>query len=238
MVIDSATNEMRFYGDRGDGTIEEMASVGIASSYGDTTSGSFGSSNGLGTGVIGRTGSNAGVSGVSSGLGVGTAGTSSSGNGGKFDGNPTSGNLLLLNANGSTFPTNKATNQLTQVGGRLYYADGSNWLPLTQPYFESSELTMTNNALTTANHGLGFVPKRVECFIRCKTAELNWSVGDEINIANSECTTGSGLRFDCVYADATVVGISFASTTIPDKTSPAARNAPTNANWKFVLRAL
>lgn len=35
MIIDQATNEMRFYGDRGDGTIMELASVGITTAGSD-----------------------------------------------------------------------------------------------------------------------------------------------------------------------------------------------------------
>ena len=43
MTISSAVNEMRFYGDRGDGTIEELASIGIKTSGSDQVIGSFGS---------------------------------------------------------------------------------------------------------------------------------------------------------------------------------------------------
>lgn len=83
MVIDANTNEMRFFGDRGDSTIEELASIGITSYGGDTVVGFFGSQNsgstrlGLvgvgyaGGGVLGGSNSNDGVQGVSvSGAGV------------------------------------------------------------------------------------------------------------------------------------------------------------------------
>ncbi len=244
MVIDAATNEMRFYGDRGDGTIEEMASVGIASSYGDTTSGSFGSSNGIGSGVIGRTSGGAGVNGIASGIGAGAAGTSINGNGGKFDGNATAGNLLLLDANGSTFPTSKAAKQLASVGGRLYYSDGTHWYPLTMPYFESSEQTITASSTITISHGLtdgagnNRAPSFVFCLMRCKTATLGWSVGDEVLVGMSgNSTQVEGLA---VYGNATSVGIRINASTFyltrRDGSSPDPASI-TPSEWKLVFRA-
>jgi hypothetical protein len=67
MVIDRATNEMRFFGDRGDGTVEELAAVGITSSGGDNIIAQFGSQNsGNGrVGVRGMSYSSYGVQGFS-----------------------------------------------------------------------------------------------------------------------------------------------------------------------------
>jgi hypothetical protein len=43
-IVSSLDNETHFYGDRGDGTVEELASIGIKSDGGDTIIGKFGSS--------------------------------------------------------------------------------------------------------------------------------------------------------------------------------------------------
>ena len=43
MIIDSPTNEMRFYGDRGDGTVEEVANIGLSQIGSDMFAGHFGS---------------------------------------------------------------------------------------------------------------------------------------------------------------------------------------------------
>jgi len=67
MTISSAVNEMRFYGDRGDGTIEELAAIGVTASGGDQVIGFFGSGN-SGTSrvaVLGKSYSSVGVAGTS-----------------------------------------------------------------------------------------------------------------------------------------------------------------------------
>jgi hypothetical protein len=83
MYISDAVNEMRFFGDRGDGTVEELASIGIVplsgsdyfiAKFGGTTSTRYASLAGYsnsGIGVLGSSGSNYGVKGYSnSGYGV------------------------------------------------------------------------------------------------------------------------------------------------------------------------
>jgi hypothetical protein len=68
MTISSAVNEMRFYGDRGDGTIEELAAIGINTSGADTVIGFFGSGNSGNSrvGLLGKSYSSVGVAGTSS----------------------------------------------------------------------------------------------------------------------------------------------------------------------------
>jgi hypothetical protein len=59
---------MRFYGDRGDGTIEELAAIGINTSGADTVIGFFGSGNSGNSrvGLLGKSYSSVGVAGTSS----------------------------------------------------------------------------------------------------------------------------------------------------------------------------
>lgn len=73
MVIDDATNEMRFYGNRGDGVIEELSSIGISQISDDFYVGVFGSLSATTSrrGVRGQSGASNGTEGVSlSGKGV------------------------------------------------------------------------------------------------------------------------------------------------------------------------
>ncbi len=65
--IDKDTNEMRFFGDRGDGTIEELACIGVTAAGSDHIVGAFGSTNnGSNTiGVYGKSKGNFGVIGLS-----------------------------------------------------------------------------------------------------------------------------------------------------------------------------
>lgn len=241
MVIDGPTNEMLFYGDRGDGTIEILAAVGVSGFGSQFAAGTFGSIASTGTmaGVVGYAGNNPGVMGQSD-TGSGVTGLSNSEVGGAFNGNATRGNLQLLNCNGSTFPTNKGAGQLAQVGGRLFYADGANWLPLTHPYFESSEQTLTASTDAAAAHGLGRVPKLAQLIIRCKTAEFGYAVNDEVSIANLGDNVATA-RGPILYVNSTNVGFVVANSAIGflrrDAGNVGIFAAITLANWKAVLRA-
>ena len=76
MYISDAANEIRFFGDRGDGTIEVVASIGNATAAGlFPTFGWFGSANAISVGLVGQSKSNAGIIGVSTDL-YGIQGTS------------------------------------------------------------------------------------------------------------------------------------------------------------------
>ena len=52
--------------------------------------------------------------------------------------------------------------------------------PVLTKSFESGEIAISNGTTGTVAHGLGVVPKSVRSVIRCKSAELGYSVGDEI----------------------------------------------------------
>lgn len=65
ILINDETNEMRFYGDRGGGTIEELASIGIKADGADYFIADFGSANSSRVGVRGSSNSGIGVFGVS-----------------------------------------------------------------------------------------------------------------------------------------------------------------------------
>jgi hypothetical protein len=87
---ESGSNEARFYGDRGDGAIELLASIGITTAFSDSYIGYFGSANSTRVGVtghanntagvIGRSASSLGVQGVTS-SGIGVLGEATTGSG-------------------------------------------------------------------------------------------------------------------------------------------------------------
>ena len=150
MVIDAKTNEMRYYGDRGDGQFAELGAIGVTP---DGTVASFGSGAsslcGLVAvgGAIGGYAAAYGVHGIatqgigvvgSSGLyGAGVYGFSTEGPGGRFAGNARKGNLELVTLAGR--PTNRDATQIVAIyttGGttdartatsRLFYSDGTDW---------------------------------------------------------------------------------------------------------------
>ena len=86
MVIENSINEMRFRGNRGDGTYEELASIGITTVGSDTVIGNFGSSSSGMTriAVRGESYGAAGVAGVSY-SNDGISGGSTNGAGGRFN---------------------------------------------------------------------------------------------------------------------------------------------------------
>lgn len=109
--------------------------------------------------------------------------------------------------------------------GALLYSNG----------FESSNQTVTPNSTLSVAHGLGVVPKVFHVVLKCTTAELNYSVGDEV-----ACNFNfvSGVSVIQASADATnvVINYSGASTSVLNK-STQAQSSITSASWKFVVRA-
>lgn len=84
-----------------------------------------------------------------------------------------------------------AVNQVVE----LVY-DGTNFqlLGVHGPDFTSAEATITQNTVVvTAAHGLGIVPTRVRWVLVCKTAELGYSVADEMDVtaASDSGTNGT-----------------------------------------------
>lgn len=102
--------------------------------------------------------------------------------------------------------------------------------------FESSEQTLTADTTTNVAHGLGARPTVVLGYLRCKTADLNYSVGDEVAspIVAVQGGTDKGIS---VGMDATNVFFTVTDEVVlPDKTS-ATVGTITLANWRVILRA-
>lgn len=261
IIIDGRVHEIRGYGDLGGGAgIEEIFSMGTNNGVAiDPDVGVFGSLTGVTVGVHGKTGSSiagvmgetngvgtiAGVAGFNNSSGVGVLAVSSSGTGldsssssgvgAKIAGNTTKGNLSLVS---NSAPSSATIDQYAQIGHRLYYSDGTSWLPLTQPYFESSEQTITNAGSLTIAHGLGFTPKFCSLVIVCKTAENGYSIGDRLQHPAHGWVV-STARGVAVVMDATNINVRYASGNVFNVPHFTTGNNVdlTNGNWKTVFRA-
>ncbi len=105
--------------------------------------------------------------------------------------------------------------------------------------FTSAEQTITAAGALTIAHGLSAKPELVTLTLICKTAESNYSIGDELlQMLGSDM---SGVNHGVsVVPDATDLNIRFGSdaTTfqVLDKTTGAIANL-TNANWKAIFKA-
>jgi hypothetical protein len=89
---------------------------------------------------------------------------------------------------------------------------------------------------TTSAHGLGAVPTQVSVSLVCTTAELGYSISDEIPFSGSY--NGDGAQPIVVWANATVVGWrSYSTTPVIKRRDAAGVLAITNANWRLIFRA-
>ena len=106
-------------------------------------------------------------------------------------------------------------------------ADGVTTTVALTESFESSEQSFTDGASTVSlAHGLGVTPKILQVVLRCKTAEQNYSVGDELAV-NDRIILRDATNVSCIMDGSFV---------LYNKTTFSAFN-PTVANWKLVFRA-
>jgi len=106
--------------------------------------------------------------------------------------------------------------------------------------YESGELAVLSGTLNqyTVAHGQAAAPFFTKWFLRCKTAELGYSVGDEVDLEDDYGDPANGYRF---FANATNLRFMHASSS---PVYPSVRNASTGTptqitggNWKVVARA-
>lgn len=100
-------------------------------------------------------------------------------------------------------------------------------------FFDTGELAATADAGTTTAHGLGGLPKLMYTFLRCKTAEHNYAIGDEVAMGPVSASAGSGYQ---VFADATNIYTRVDIAISLLNSSFVAANI-THANWRIIVRA-
>jgi len=105
--------------------------------------------------------------------------------------------------------------------------------------FTSGEIAYTNSGLVTVAHGLSVVPKYFDLSAICKTADLNFSVGDVVGV-NSMWTASANFYGATIWADATNVYIRTARLG-PSYLNPTGTGEPasltTATSWRYLLRA-
>lgn len=91
------------------------------------------------------------------------------------------------------------------------------------------------NATVTGAHGLGAAPHEVRLELECITADLNYSIGDKIQLSDSVLFRGGQDTSMAIMWDATNVTVINANNSVvglPDKTSRTMSNV-TPARWKL-----
>lgn len=113
--------------------------------------------------------------------------------------------------------------------------------PVFSKSFESAQQTITFGfaGLMTMAHGLGVKPRSIQLFLVNVTAELGYSVGDEVPIIASgdyapTYSLGSGVKYDAtnVYVFFATSGVSIMPWNNANTPTPF-----TAANWKLIVRA-
>lgn len=103
-----------------------------------------------------------------------------------------------------------------------------------------SDRTITSAGTFTFNHGLGSIPKYIQCNLVCQTGEFNYSAGDVILVDTQVDPTNAVGRGISIKMDSTSIVVRYGSTAnvfVGINATTGAVGALTNANWKLRLRA-
>ena len=135
-----------------------------------------------------------------------------------------------------TMSSNSATALATQQSIKAYVDANSN-VGISE--FQSSYQTITSGGLLTIAHGLGSTPTRlINCYLKCTTAEANWSVNDIVPFMPYKGSQPASRGCE-VYWDSTNVYVRYAADGSVfnglNKTSGVGV-ALSNGNWKFSIR--
>jgi len=106
--------------------------------------------------------------------------------------------------------------------------------------YESGEQTITASSTLSLAHGLGAAPSRIVFKLRCKTAEHNWAVGDEIILSSGLDDVGAAARGLVAYVDSgdtTNLKIIYPDFLIVQDKSTYARASLTVGNWRLLVFA-
>lgn len=150
-------------------------------------------------------------------------------------------NAALTLTNGSGLVTQSGANITTAAGDTcIIRATAANFvevLSYTSPYgkFTSAEQTVTAGGTITLSHLLGVMPKFAQAFLICKTAELGYSVGDEVPVS---ITISASSTFNYQLGlSATTIRAVCGNSGIGISNAAGGSTAATPANWRLIVRA-
>jgi len=109
--------------------------------------------------------------------------------------------------------------------------------------YVSPELAITSAGAIDFNHGLSKKPQLVQTYLRCKTAELGWAVGDMVDFSYGDhSSTASPQNWGLTYAatDTTITGVIGGYSTgiqVMNKSTGVLGTGVTPDNWRIVIVA-
>jgi len=145
---------------------------------------------------------------------------------------------VTIDPNGAETLDGLATRLLRPGDRVILRCDGAAWATVAGEYsFTTSEISIVAAAASTDAHGLGGLPDRIRTILRCKTADLGYAVGDEVEVAYASYN-GYESNNTQVFSTATNLKSIQGSTRwwVAHATSGVV-NLITPANWKMVLKA-
>jgi len=101
--------------------------------------------------------------------------------------------------------------------------------------WESSGHTITATSTLAQAHGLGTLPILVQVVIKCQTAELGFSAGDEVQYTAG--VNAGNISANAVSADATNIYVGTMNAIFVIRRDTHVQAAITLANWTYAIRA-
>lgn len=108
------------------------------------------------------------------------------------------------------------------------------WVPPFTKEYTSAEQTVTAGSITSLAHGLGVMPKLVQVTLICKTAELGFSVGDEVDAYKDANTNNFNYS---VGRNSTTLRCICGANGVALFSNTGAFTTVTPANWRLIVRA-
>lgn len=129
--------------------------------------------------------------------------------------------------------------RLLRPGDRVtLVCTGSAWKTERGRYsFTSAEITVATSTVSANAHGLGVLPPRWRLVLRNKTAELGYSVGDEVAFSgqvSDVAAVGAGVGVALDSTNVTILTTTVA-VRVQNKGSAGAAAAIVTGNWRFVI---
>lgn len=156
--------------------------------------------------------------------------------------NAAGGGEVTIDPDGSETLDGLATRRLRPGDCVLIRGDGTHWRTVSGHYsYDSGEQTITAGGLLTLAHGLGRVPYLVQLWARCKSADQNYAVDEEVllstlNYAGMAVNAATGLRADATNI-LVRIGTRAATSIAYMNASSAAEAYLTNTSWRLIARA-
>lgn len=166
-------------------------------------------------------------------LTTGVTGTLPVANGGTGATTLTANNVILGNG------TSAVQFVAPGTSGNVLTSNGTTWTsatptaPVFTESFQSTAITMTAGTVGTVAHGLSGRPKVIYPYIRCKTAELNYSIGDEVLVPWQ--TNGYGIN--TASSGTTNIRYMIENNLRISNATSATDSDITYANWELFYRA-